>query len=241
MVVTESDAVVIGQVFVSNVIRLTNWNIRFCCVAVSTSVFLTNACFLSSEVRSETGWSYAMVFLRRDVDVERILQHGDHYTFIGMPKKKDVICWRKFGVVKDSNGKEVDLSNAEWLINVKISKEDQQPALRLLQDQEAEKLLTPGTYEAMVCVDVKEMFPDSSGEFSKPISSTISNLLARFVIFFCHAASTCFTKGHSDGLILAAMIDYADSAVACPLNEMVDGALSVMNVIHPSPSFTHLS
>lgn len=52
-----------------------------------------------------------------------------------MPKKKDVICWRKFGVVKDSNGKEVDLSNAEWLINVKISKEDQQPALRLLQDQ----------------------------------------------------------------------------------------------------------
>lgn len=55
MVVTESDAVVIGQVFVSNVIRLTNWNIRFCCVAVSTSVFLTNACFLSSEVRSETG------------------------------------------------------------------------------------------------------------------------------------------------------------------------------------------
>uniref|UniRef100_A0A914ZVN9 Uncharacterized protein n=1 Tax=Parascaris univalens TaxID=6257 RepID=A0A914ZVN9_PARUN len=85
-------------------------------------------------------------------------------TFIGMSRKKDVICWHKIGVVEDSSGKEVDLSNAEWLLDVKISKEDQQLALRLLQDQEAEKLLTPGTYETMVCVDVKELFPDSSGE-----------------------------------------------------------------------------
>ncbi|KHN80740.1 hypothetical protein Tcan_16703 [Toxocara canis] len=78
-----------------------------------------------------------------------------------MHRADGVPCWRTFGVVTNSNGEQVDLSEAAWLTRVDIAVEDQQPVLRFIQDQEAAKLLPAGSYETMVCVDLTESASDA--------------------------------------------------------------------------------